>query len=75
VFLDLIYSGRLLKEAGIVFVDDAQLPGVQRAVEFCVANLGWVTEDAGKEADHEWRVVRTGSRDAFLRPYAELIDF
>jgi hypothetical protein len=37
VFLDLIYSGRLLKEGGIVFGDDRQLP---RSVNFCVANLG-----------------------------------
>jgi predicted O-methyltransferase YrrM len=37
VFLDLIYSGRLLKEGGIIFVDDAQLPGVQRAIDFCTA--------------------------------------
>jgi predicted O-methyltransferase YrrM len=57
VFLDLIYSGRLLKEGGIVFVDDTQLPGVRRAIDFCVANLGWVTEDGGKEGVHEWLVL------------------
>ncbi len=75
VFLDLIYSGRLLKEGGIVFVDDTQLPGVRRAVEFCVANLGWVTEDGGIEGVHEWLVLRTGPRDAFLRPHTEFFDF
>jgi predicted O-methyltransferase YrrM len=40
VFLDLIYSGRLLKERGCVFVDDVQLPGPTHAVGFCIANLG-----------------------------------
>lgn len=76
VFLDLVYSGRLLQEGGIVFVDDAQLPGVRRAVDFCVTNLGWTVEDEGEEGDsHEWIVLRTGSQDVFRRPFAEFIDF
>ncbi len=75
VFLDLIYSGRILKEGGIVFVDDVQLPGVARAVNFCVKNLDWVREDRGKEGIHEWIVLRTGPRDAFLRPSADFVDF
>jgi hypothetical protein len=75
VFLDLFYSGRLLKDGGTVFVDDTQLPGVRRAVEFFIANLGWTTEDGGTEGTHEWLVVRTGSHDAFLRPFAEFVDF
>ena len=76
VFLDLIYVGRLLKEGGIVFADDTQLPGVRRAVEFCLANLGWTVEGEGKEGDvHEWLVLRTGSHDAFLRHFAEFVDF
>jgi predicted O-methyltransferase YrrM len=75
VFLDLMYSGRLLKEGGIVFVDDTQLPGVRRAVDFGIANLGWFIEDGGEEGIHEWLVVRTGPSDAFLRPYFEFVDF
>jgi predicted O-methyltransferase YrrM len=76
VFLDLVYSGRLLKEGGIVFLDDTQLSGVRRAVDFCVANLGWAVKDGGKEGDgHEWLVVRTGGSDAFLRPLDEFVDF
>lgn len=75
VFLDLIYSGRLLKEGGVVFVDDVQLPTVARAVNFCIENLDWVGEDQGKEGIHEWIVLRTGTHDAFLRPYAEFADF
>jgi predicted O-methyltransferase YrrM len=76
VFLDLVYSGRLVKEGGIVFVDDTQLAGVRRAVEFCVKNLGWVVEDDGAEgALHEWMVLRTGPADAFARPFDAFVDF
>jgi len=75
IFLDLIYSGRLLEEGGIIFVDDIQLPGVRRAVDFCVANLGWIREDGGEEGAHEWFVLRIGSNDVFERPFAEFIDF
>jgi predicted O-methyltransferase YrrM len=75
VFLDLIYSGRLLREHGIVFVDDVHLPGPAYAVRFCIANLDWKIEDEGRDGVHEWAVVRTGSRDAFLRPYSEFVDF
>jgi predicted O-methyltransferase YrrM len=75
VFLDLFYSGRLLNEGGVVFVDDTQLPGIRRAVNFYIANLGWATEDEGKEGDHEWLVVRTGPREALLRSYTEFVDF
>jgi len=76
VFLDLVYSGRLLKQGGIVFVDDFQLPGVRRAVSFCVANLGWVVEDEGEEGDiHKWIVLRTGPNDVFVRPIDQFVEF
>jgi len=76
VFVDLFYAGRLLRDGGIVFVDDVQLPGVRRAVDFFVANLGWTVEDGGAEgAEHEWAIVRTGLRDAYLRPYFEFVEF
>ncbi len=75
VFLDLVYSGRLLKQGAIVFVDDTQLPGVRRAVEFCLANLQWAVENGGNEGVHEWLVLRTGSHDLFQRPYTEFADF
>jgi methyltransferase family protein len=75
VFLDLIYAGRLVKEGGVVFVDDVQLPGPMHAVRFCVANLGWAIEDEGREAGHEWAVMRIGSREAFVRPYTEFVGF
>jgi GNAT superfamily N-acetyltransferase/predicted O-methyltransferase YrrM len=75
VFLDLIYAGRLLKEGGIVFLDDAQIPAPQHALQFCVVNLSWTIEDEGREGVHEWAVARTGSQDAFLRPYTEFVAF
>ncbi len=56
--------------------DDAQLPGVRKAVDFCRANLGWTIEDEGQEGDdHEWLVLRTGPEELFLRGFAEFVDF
>lgn len=75
IFLDLIYSGRLLKDGGIVFVDDTQLPGVWRAVNFCVTNLKWAVEEQGAEGVHEWMVLRRGPSDLFMRPYDRFIEF
>lgn len=76
VFLDLAYVGRLLPEGGVVFVDDTQLPAIRRAVEFCVSNLAWEVEAAGREGGaHEWLVLRTGSRDGYDRPFTEFVDF
>jgi predicted O-methyltransferase YrrM len=76
VFVDLFYAGRLLRDSGVVFLDDVQLPGVRRALDFYVANLGWRVEDTGAEGDqHGWAVLRTGSRDAFMRPFSEFVDF
>jgi predicted O-methyltransferase YrrM len=76
VFLDLVYVGRLLKEGGVVFVDDTQLPSIRRAVEFCLDNLAWQVDGAGREGStHEWSVLRTGSRSRFQRPFAEFVDF
>jgi predicted O-methyltransferase YrrM len=75
VFLDLVYCGRLLPPGRIVFVDDMQLPAVRRATAFCVSNLGWTVEDDGRENEHEWLVLRTGSPDAFRRPYDGFVEF
>ena len=75
-FLDLMYVGRLLPDGGVVFVDDTQLPAIQRAIEFCVSNLAWEVEGAGREGStHEWLVLRTGPRDRFQRPFTEFVDF
>ncbi len=76
VFLDLVYAGRLVREHAVVFVDDAQIPSVAKAVEFCVTNLGWGAEERGTEgAAHEWVVLRTGDAAVFRRPYMEFVDF
>ena len=76
VFLDLVYGGRLLEKGGVVFADDVQLPAVRRAVDFCLANLGWTVEEEGAEGDvHEWIVLRTGPHEAFLRPFDAFVDF
>ena len=75
VFLDLIYSGRLVREGGVVFVDDTQLPAVRRAVEYCESNLAWMREGSGSEDEHEWSVLRTGPSERFQRPYMEFVDF
>ena len=74
-FVDLYYAGRLVRERGVVFVDDVQLPGVRRALEFFLTNLGWIVEGEEAEGDsHSWCVVRT-SRERYLRPFAEFVDF
>lgn len=75
VFLDLVYCGRLLRPGTIVFADDVQLPAVRRATGFCVANLGWTVEDRGREAEHEWVVLRTGPAEAYDRPFDSFVEF
>jgi predicted O-methyltransferase YrrM len=76
VFLDLVFAGRLLRKHGIVFVDDAQIPSVRKAVDFCLTNLGWQVEERGEEgAAHEWVVMRTADSQVFARPFTEFVDF
>jgi len=75
VFLDLVYCGRLLRPGGIVFTDDVQLPAVRRAVGYCIANLHWGVEDEGREADHEWLVLRTGPHEDYRRPFDDFAEF
>jgi predicted O-methyltransferase YrrM len=75
VFLDLVYLGRLLEPGAVVIVDDMQLAAVRRAARFCVSNLGWTIEDEGREDEHEWAVLRTGSPDAFHRPFDSFVEF
>jgi predicted O-methyltransferase YrrM len=75
VFLDLAYCGKLLRPGAVVFVDDTQLPAVRHAVRFCISNLGWTVEDEGREDEHEWVVLRTGSPDAFHRPFESFVEF
>lgn len=76
VFLDLYYAGRLLGEGRAVFVDDVQLPGVRKALDFFAANLGWRVEGGGDEGEaHAWAVLRTGPAAALARPFRAFVDF
>jgi predicted O-methyltransferase YrrM len=75
VFLDLVYCGKLLSPGAVVFVDDLQLPAVRRATRFCRANLGWTVAEEGREGEHEWAVLRTGSPEAFNRPFDSFVEF
>lgn len=75
VFLDLVYCGKLLSPGSVVFADDAQLPAVRCAAQFCVSNLGWTIEDEAREDEDEWVVLRTGSPDAFHRPFDSFVEF
>ncbi len=75
VFLDLVYLGRLVRAAGIVFVDDYQLPAVARAASFCLTNLGWTLEEVSRTDDlHQWTVLRT-SNAPDRRPFDYYVDF
>ena len=59
-----------------VFVDDAQLPSVRKAVDFLLTNLDWSLEAKGSEGEHhEWFVLRTGPAERLHRPFAEFVDF
>jgi predicted O-methyltransferase YrrM len=75
VFLDLVFLGRLLRPGAAVFLDDYQLPAVQRAASFFEKNLDWRIGSVSEEDDlHRWVVLRT--RDApDERPYDYFVDF
>lgn len=75
VFVDLVYLGRLVRPAGIVFVDDYQLPAVARAASFFLANLNWTLEEVSDTDDlHQWAVLRT-SAVSDTRPFDYYVDF
>ena len=75
VFVDLFYLGRLLRPAGVVFVDDYQLPGIARAVAFFLSNVGWTLELVSSEDDlHQWAVLRT-NQTPDARPFTYFVDF
>jgi predicted O-methyltransferase YrrM len=75
VFVDLVYLGRLLRNRGIVFLDDYQLPAVARATSFCVTNLAWTLEEvSGADDLHQWAVLRT-PEEPDTRPFDYYVDF
>jgi len=76
VFLDLIYLGRLVRNGGIVFVDDYQLPAIAKAVGFCTTNLGWELVEVSADDDlHQWAVVRTPTEEPWTRAFDSFEDF
>jgi hypothetical protein len=59
---DGVFLGRLVHPGGIVFVEDYQLPAVDRAVSFCVTNLDWTLEQVSAADElHRWAVLRTSA--------------
>jgi len=75
VFLDLVYLGRLLHPGKVVVVDDYQLPSVERAVSFFVANLEWKIETVSTDDPlHHWAAIRT-ALTADERPYDYFVAF
>lgn len=75
VFPDLVILGRLVREGGIIFVDDYQLPAVARAASFFVTNLGWTLEEVSAADDfHQWAILRT-SAVPDSRPFDYYVDF
>lgn len=75
VFVDLFYLGRLLRKGGVVFLDDYDLPGIERAVSFFQTNLGWTIEETAPPDDgHRWVVLRT-AREADERDFRHFVEF
>lgn len=74
VFLDLFYLGQLVKNGGIIFIDDYDKPGIKKAATFFIRNLGWKIEEKGSEKNREWLVMRT-SEKGDTRHWQDFIDF
>ena len=75
VFVDLFYFARLMRPGGAVFLDGYQLPAVERAASFFVANLGWGLEEVSEWDDlHRWAVLRTSAAPD-ERPFDHHVDF
>jgi predicted O-methyltransferase YrrM len=75
VFVDLFYTGRLLRPGGVVILDDYQLPAIERASSFFRNNLGWEIEKLSPpDPHHQWIVMRT-ARLPDRRPFDLFVDF
>jgi predicted O-methyltransferase YrrM len=80
VFVDLFYLGNLVKNGGIIFLDDYDKPGIRKAITFFIKNLGWKIEESGlnEKSDlnkkREWLVVRI-SEKGDTRQWNDFIDF
>jgi predicted O-methyltransferase YrrM len=77
VFLDLIYSGMLVRPRGLIVVDDLWLPGIRLAVSYLESNLGYELEPDLHPGGFRWRRSlpfrgrRWSGRVAVLRTPAE----
>ena len=75
VFLDLMYLGHLVRNNGVVVLDDYQLQSVKKAVRFCVSNLGWALQEEGiADERHHWAVLRTPAIP-LERAFDHFVDF
>jgi predicted O-methyltransferase YrrM len=75
VFLDLVYLGSLVRKGGVIFLDDYQLPAVEKSASFFVTNLGWTLEEvSGADRHHQWAVLRTSTLPD-TRPFGFYVDF
>jgi predicted O-methyltransferase YrrM len=75
VFVDLALLRRLVRPGGVVFVDDYQLPAIEKAVSFFVSNLDWTVEEISPPDElHQWAVLRTSVSEV-SRPFHHFVDF
>lgn len=74
VFLDLFYLGQLVKNGGVIFLDDYDKLGIRKAVTFFIKNLDWQIEEIGSNKNREWLVVRT-SEKGDMRHWQAFTDF
>lgn len=74
VFIDLFYLGRLVRPGGIMLLDDYRLPAIQRAVAFCLTNLGWTLEEVATDGRDRLAVLRTATSPD-TRPYDYYVAF
>lgn len=59
VFLDLVYLNRLVRDGGLIVVDDFQLASVAKAVSFLRANMEFSLDTVSKEDPfHHWAAIR-----------------
>ena len=74
VFLDLFYLGSLIKNDGIIFIDDYDNPAIRKAATFFVKNLNWKIEEEGFVDSRQWLVMRTPKKE-LTRHYTYFVDF
>jgi hypothetical protein len=68
---------REVREALFADVRAAEMFPVAISLEEGLALRDWVRREGARADDelHEWLVLRTGSHDAYLRPFFEFVDF